>query len=257
MSFPNCVVNFTLGETNMRRISKFPFVAALGMVAALAVRPAAAQIPILDELLPGISGQSVQPATAAQSSFPDFTGNGEADFKAGRYAAAIQNWRHALVDDPHNGGLVLMLSQALLQLGQYDEAAGAAQAGIRMLPAEKWGAVVVNYKELYGNFQEYTSQLKVIEKARDAKPESPAIHFLLGYNFGFLGYPKHAVRELDKVIELEPKDEIAVKLRDYFKAKLEPGSAVTPAPTGADDKPAKEAAPAAKAAEKGPAESGT
>ena len=194
----------------------------------------------LDDGLPLAPPTVVQPAGA-----PDFTGRGEADFKAGRYSAAVQNWRHALVDEPQNGGIVLMLSQALLQIGRYDEAAGAAQAGLRMLPPDKWGTVVANYKELYGNIQDYTNQLKIVEKARDAKQDDPAIHFLLGYHFGFLGYAKHAVKELDKVIELEPKDDMAVKLRDRFAAKLgEAGPAKPPAPSAADEKPAASEKPA-------------
>ena len=49
---------------------------------------------------------------------------------------------------------------------------------------------------------------------RDANPELPALHLLLGYHFGYLGYPKEAVKELKKTLELSPKDEIAQKLCD-------------------------------------------
>ena len=106
-----------------------------------------------------------------------------------------------------------------------------------MLPQEKWGALVANYKELYGNIQDYTNQLKAVEKARDAKPDNPGFRFLLGYHFGFLGYPKQAVRELDKVLELAPKDEVAQKMRDQFQGQLkDAGSPAPPAP--ADEKPA-------------------
>jgi Tetratricopeptide repeat len=150
----------------------------------------------------------------------DFAGQGEVDFKQGKYKSAVQNWRHALVDDPRNGAIVLLLGQALFALGQYDEAAGATQAALSMLPEEKWGTVVIHYKELYPNIGDYTTQLRALEKARDAKPDVPALHFLLGYHFGYLNYPKHAVRELDKVLAVMPKDKIAQKLRDDFAAKL-------------------------------------
>jgi tetratricopeptide (TPR) repeat protein len=179
-----------------------------------------------------------QPPSADQlSNSIDFAGEGEADFKAGRYSSAVQNWRHALVDDPRNGAIVLLLSQALFQIGQYDEAAGAAQQAMRMLPQDKWGAVVSNYKELYGNIQDYTDQLKLVEKARDAKPTDPGLHFLLGYHFGFLGFPKQAVKELDKTLEIVPKDEIAQKLRETFQAQLKDQAPATP-PAPADEKPA-------------------
>jgi tetratricopeptide (TPR) repeat protein len=159
------------------------------------------------------------PADQVQNAL-DFAGQGEVDFKQGKYPSAVQSWRHALVDDPRNGAIVLLLGQALFAVGQYDEAAGATQAALSMLPEDKWGTVVTHYKELYPNAADYTTQIRALEKARDAKPEAPAFHFLLGYHFGYLNYPKHAVRELDKVLAVMPKDKIAQKLRDEFAAKL-------------------------------------
>ncbi len=150
----------------------------------------------------------------------DFSGQGEADFRQGKYRAAVHSWRHALVDDPKNGAIILLLSQALFATGQYDEAAGATQAALSFLPEDKWGTVVTHYKELYTNIGDYTTQLRALEKARDAKPRAPALHFLLGYHFGYLNFPKQAVRELDKVLAVAPEDKIAKKLRDEFFAKL-------------------------------------
>lgn len=216
------------------------FAAAAALLATACLAPTVqAQID-----LPGYT----QPAVSQIASPADFTTQGEADFKAGKYSTAVRDWRHALVDDPQNGAVVMLLSQALLQTGQYDEAAGAAQAALHMLPQDKWGAVIGNYKELYGKIQDYTDQIKALEKARDAKPDDPALHFLLGYHFGFLGYPKHAVKELDKTIELAPKDEMAVKLRDLFKGRLATDANAQPkppAPVDADANP-----PETKPAEK-------
>jgi hypothetical protein len=56
----------------------------------------------------------------------------------------------------------------------------------------------------------------VLEKARTDKPDDPALRFLLGYEFGFLGYPKQAVVELDKALDLAPDDLGSEKLRDKF-----------------------------------------
>ncbi len=114
----------------------------------------------------------------------------------------------------------MMMSQALFAIGQYDEAAGAVQAGMNVLPEDKWGTVVSNYTQLYGNSQDYTDQLKALEKARDAKPDSPALRFLLGYHYGYLGYAKQAVRELDKAMQIEPRDPVSRRVRDIFAAKL-------------------------------------
>ncbi|MGD9720660.1 MAG: tetratricopeptide repeat protein [Pirellulales bacterium] len=164
----------------------------------------------------------------AQPGDPDYTARGEADFKAGKYEAAARDWQHALVDDPQNGALVMLLAQAMFAMGKYEEAAGATQAAMQMLPEDKWGVVVSNYAQLYGNTQEYTDQLKALEQARDKQPDAAALRFLLGFQFGYLGYPKHAVRELDAGMNLVPTDFGARKVRDLF-AKQWPEAPPVPA----------------------------
>ena len=76
-----------------------------------------------------------------------------------------------------------------------------------------------NYTQLYGNVQDFTNQLKALESARNSKPDDPALRFLLGFEFGYLGYPQQAVRELDKAVRLEGRDPAARKLHDVFAAK--------------------------------------
>jgi tetratricopeptide (TPR) repeat protein len=121
-----------------------------------------------------------------------------------------------LVDNPNNGGVVLLMAQALFAMGHNDEAAGAVQMAMQTLPESEWGNVVKNYTQIYGNIGDYTNQLKALERARDAKTDSAPIRFLLGYHFGYLGYPKQAVRELDKALDLIPQDLGSQKLRDIF-----------------------------------------
>ncbi len=178
-----------------------------------------------------------------------FADQGEVDFKAGKYQAAARDWQHALIDDPKNGAIVMLMAQTLFALGQYDEAAGATQAAMQMLPEDKWGVVVTNYSQLYGNIQDYTDQLRALEKARDAKPDDPAIRFLLGFHFGYLGYPKQAVRELDKAMTLAPKDLGSRKIREIFAAKLP--DAPPPPALPADDAAPGDAKPAGEAGDKG------
>jgi tetratricopeptide (TPR) repeat protein len=188
-----------------------------------------------------------QPTEDELSDSMAFASQGEVDFKAGNYRQAARNWRHSLVDDARNGAVVMLLGQSLFAMGQYDEAAGAVQQGLRMLPDDKWGVVVENYKELYPNQGLYTKHLRALEDARDAKPDSPSLRFLLGYHYAYLGYPQQALRELDKGIALAPKDEMAQKLREKQAGKSAPNE--SPVPRGGA---AKEGAKAA-AEEEGPA----
>jgi hypothetical protein len=177
---------------------------------------------------------SVDDITAA-----DFAGQGEIDFKAGKYEVAGRNFRHALVDDPSNAGALMLLGQALFATAQYDEAAGATATAMQSLPPDKWGAVLENYRQLYGRPEDYASQLRALEKARDAKPESPALHFLLGFHYGFSGHRSQAIAELDTTIKLEPKDQMAKALSDQLTGKLKgPAGQNSTAPFRAPNQPA-------------------
>ncbi len=163
--------------------------------------------------------QAQQPALDPLATTGDFVSDGEAAFRAGRYQDALRLWQHSMVDDPDNGAVVLLMAQALFALGQYQSAANATQMGMQMLPETEWGNVVRNYTQLYGNIEDYTNQVRAAEKARDTRADDGAARFLLGFHFGYLNYPKQAVRELDAALVIEPRDVGAEKLRDIFAAQ--------------------------------------
>ena len=174
----------------------------------------------------------------------DFATQGEQEFRVGKYEAAVRSWRHSLVDEPGNGGVMMLMAQALFATGKYDEAAGAVQLGMQMLPVEKWGVVVEHYKELYAKIGDYTTQLRVLEKSRNEHPDDPALRFLLGYHYSFLGYPKEGLKQLDKCRELAPKDELAQKLQERIQDILNPKAPMpTPAAGTPADKPEAAATP--------------
>jgi tetratricopeptide (TPR) repeat protein len=161
-----------------------------------------------------------------------FAEQGEASFKSGDYKGALYAWRHAIIDDPQNPVMLMMLAQAMFANGNFEEAAGATQAAMQMLPKDKWGVVISNHKELYGNVQDYTDQLRALEKAIKDKPDNPALRFLAGFHYAYLGFPKEAVDQLDKVIKLQPRDEAAKQLRDAMQEKLpKPVTPVAPEPS--------------------------
>lgn len=163
-----------------------------------------------------------QPTVRAQSADDDldFGAAGEAEFKAGNYEKAAKYWKHAVLDDPKNGVLVMMLAQGLFASGKFDEAAGATQQGMLLLKEEDWGVVISNYRELYTKIGDYTTQLRALEKSRKDKPEDPGLRFLLGFHYGYLGFPTEATRELEKATSLAPQDELAKRLKVVLDAKL-------------------------------------
>jgi len=153
----------------------------------------------------------------------DYAGVGEREFFAGDYARAVKSFRHAMVEDPGNGACALLLAQGLFQTGAFEEAAGAIQMATQLLPDDKWGVVGEHRRELYGSNADYVSQLRVLENTIRDKRDSPALRFLLGWHYGFNGYPKEAVDQLNKVVEMAPKDEIAVRVRDVMRKRFEDG----------------------------------
>jgi tetratricopeptide (TPR) repeat protein len=128
-------------------------------------------------------------------------------------------WRHAVVDDPKNGVLVMMLAQSLFASGKFDEAAGATQQAMMLLKEDDWGVVIKNYRELYTKIGDYTTQLRALEKARKDKPDEPALRFLLGFHYAYLGFPKEAQVELAKATSLAPQDELSGRLKDILAGK--------------------------------------
>lgn len=178
----------------------------------------------------GYGYAATAPTTQAPAKTTDaevFAEKGENDFRAGDYKGAVYAWRHAVVDDPQNGVLLMMLAQGLFAIGNYDEAAGATQQAMTLLSDDQWGVVVTNYRELYGKVGDYTRQLRALEKTIKDNPDDPGTRFLLAFHYGYLGYPSQAVKQLDKVIKLQPVDKLAKDLRDQFSAKI---------PKPADDK---------------------
>jgi tetratricopeptide (TPR) repeat protein len=162
-------------------------------------------------------GYADSTAPVADDGQQDYVALGEQDFRAGRYNEAVRDWQHALLDDPQNGGLMMLLGQALFATGHFEEAAGATQLGMQLLPQNQWGAVVSNFHELYqGNA--YTTQLRALEDSIRSE-DSPAKRFLLGYHYAYLGHTADAVRQLDKAVQLNPKDKMAAQLRDLMAGK--------------------------------------
>lgn len=143
-----------------------------------------------------------------------FARQGQDALKAGDYRSAVRAWRHAVVDDPKNGTTIMMLAQALFAAGDYDEAAAAAQQAMTLLPEEKWDGAVAEFKGLYANPQDFSDRLTELSKAVEQYPDDPALRFELGFQYAYSGQPDLALRQLDKLLELVPQDQVGRKLRD-------------------------------------------
>jgi len=146
----------------------------------------------------------------------DYATLGEAAFFNGDYEGAVRLWQHALVDDPQNATLVLLIGQAMFAQGKYDEAAGAVEAAMQAMPVENWNVVAANAAELYASPTAYADQVRTLE-ASAAQTPSPAKSFLLGYYHGYLGDAARAVRDLDQGLAATPQDASMRRLRDVMQ----------------------------------------
>jgi len=151
----------------------------------------------------------------------EFVRQGEEALKVRDYRSAVRAWRHAVVDDPKNGITVMMLAQALFAAGEYDESAAAAQQAMRLLPEAKWREAVSKFREFYTNPQDYSDQLSELEKAVERYPNDPSLRFELGFQYAYSGHPDLALRQLDKLLELVPQDQIGGELRDLVNKEWE------------------------------------
>ena len=87
------------------------------------------------------ASQNNVPANPPTSNGTDYVSLGETDFRQGSYQQAIGAFRHALVDEPNNAGLMMLIGQSLFQTGQWTQAAAATELAMGALPEDKWGTV--------------------------------------------------------------------------------------------------------------------
>ena len=79
---------------------------------------------------------------------------------------------------------------------------------------------MTNSRELYGSYQNYTTQLRALESAARTKPDDLGLRFLLGYHYAYLGYPQQAVDQLDRVVRAVPADDVAKQMLAEMQGKL-------------------------------------
>ena len=148
-----------------------------------------------------------------------FAEQGEAAFRARDYDGAARAWRHAIVDDPSNGELMLQLAQALFATGRYEEAAGATQQALMLLPPENWRAAAGSSLKLYQDPEDYRGQVAKLEEAVKNNPNNPGLRMELGFQYGYSGRPGDAAAQLDKLLEVAPQDQVGRTLRNFFTGK--------------------------------------
>lgn len=165
-----------------------------------------------------------------QAGINDFDAARES-FKAGDYDTALARADAALKVMPKDSVLHEFRALVLFAKGEYSQAAATVNALLAVGPGWDWTTMI----SLYPDANTYTQQLRVLEKYRNEHPDDAAARFLLAYHYITCGHNDDAVRELKKVVELQPNDQVAARLLKMFQPSDEgTGDAAAqtpPAPT--------------------------
>jgi tetratricopeptide (TPR) repeat protein len=104
----------------------------------------------------------------------------------------------------------------LFALGQYGEAAGVLNPVLATGPGWDWATMVGFYR----SSDTYAQQLRKLEDYVSGNPESAGAGFLLGYHYMVSGFLEEAYQVFDRVVELEPGDQVARQLRDLARDSI-------------------------------------
>jgi tetratricopeptide (TPR) repeat protein len=114
------------------------------------------------------------------------------------------------------GDATLHEFRALTQFAQknYKDAAATIYAVLSAGPGWNWETL----KSCYDDEKTYQDQLRALEKHSRANPKSADEHFLLAYHYLVLDAKDAAIKQLEQVVQLLPKDELAPALLKALKA---------------------------------------
>src|SRR5262249_23222490 len=143
-------------------------------------------------------------------------------FQQGNYDQALQQTNDALKQTPNDTALHEFRALCLFALKRHDEAAASLYAVLSVGPGWDWATLI----GLFADVDTYTAQLRGLEDACRANPQSAAARFVLAYHYLTQGHNDAAVSILKQVLALRPDDSLSAKL----VATLSPPQA---APSGA------------------------
>jgi tetratricopeptide (TPR) repeat protein len=194
------------------------------------------QQPIVYDYGQPIDSQAAPPdETVANQSVSTFDAAREA-FKGGDYPKALGLVDQAIKTMPNDATLHEFRAQTLFALGRFEEAAAPLYAVLSTGPGWDWTTLI----SLYGDPDAYTQQLRALEAYCTQNPKSAGAIFVLAYQYLTEEHPEAAVRELQVVTALQPKDTLSAQLLQQLQQSQSQQAAGTTAeapPPGAAPAP--------------------
>ncbi|HEY2838688.1 MAG TPA: tetratricopeptide repeat protein [Pirellulales bacterium] len=151
---------------------------------------------------------------------------GLALFKSADYPGALTKFDTALLKLPNDPVVHEVRALTLFALGQYKLAATALNSFLSSAPGMDWTTM----SSLYGNTEDYQTQLRKLEQFCKTHPNDPSSAFVLAYQYLVLGDRDAAVNALKTVVKNQPKDATAKRMLDALSPPVP-----TPGPAAPDD----------------------
>src|SRR5262249_682679 len=148
------------------------------------------------------------PAPGTSSQAMSLFDQSRAAFTAGDYKQALELVNQTLKTMPNDAVVHEFRSLVLFALQNFRESAAAAYAVLSAGPGWDWTTL----SSLYGNINDYTTQLRQLEAFVRDNPNSSDAHFLLAYHYLTSGYPDAAQAQLREVDRLTPNDKLVKQL---------------------------------------------
>jgi tetratricopeptide (TPR) repeat protein len=134
-------------------------------------------------------------------------------FKAGDFQRALDLTDQVIKDSPNVPAVHEFRALCLFALKRFDEAAAIDYAVLSTGPGWNWSTLV----SLYPDVETYTNQLRALEASVRSNANSPATQFLLGYHYLVQGHQQAAASEFDKVVKLQPTDQLSASFVKALK----------------------------------------
>lgn len=155
-------------------------------------------------------------------------------FFDGNYQDALNQTNQVLAQAPRDAALNEFRALCLFALGQYQDAAATIHAVLAAGPGWDWSTLI----SLYGDKDAYTTQLRALESAVRANPMAAETHFLLGYHYLTANHQDAAVKQWQRVVELQPKDTLSAQLVKMYTPEEGDSSAAETGPPPDLEEPA-------------------
>ena len=127
---------------------------------------------------------------------------------AGNYDEAGHETDLAIKETPNDTALHEYRALIDFAEGDYNRAAGTLYAVLSAGPGWDWTTLSSQYKSV----GTYTEQLRKLEGHVKSSPEDTAAHFVLAYHYITATHKEAAIKQLQEVVELQPKDQLAAQL---------------------------------------------